>query len=173
MIRYRLTLALLMNVPMSICLSLAATLLNLAGGRGGFTFPGSLIGLIIAYVTGVLAAFFIPSPRWGQGLARRAGGGRFASFFFPALLPALVNTFVISLVMTVYQVGFVARAGAVACLVAFLQPFLPLTLIAFLVASVFARPLDALAKRLTHFSPAGDAPAGADDTETQEVPHED
>lgn len=173
MIRYRLTLALLMNVPMSICLSLAATLLNLAGGRGGFTFPGSLIGLIVAYVTGVLAAFFIPSPLWGQGLARRAGGGRFASFFFPALLPALVNTFVISLVMTVYQVGFVARAGAVACLVAFLQPFLPLTLIAFLVASVFARPLDALAKRLTHFPPAGDAPTGADDPETQEVPHED
>ena len=169
MIRYRLTLALLMNVPMSLCLSLAATLLNLAGGRGGFTFPWSLIGLIIAYVTGVLAAFFIPSPRWGQGLARRAGGGRFASFFFPALLPALVNTFVISLVMTVYQVGFVARAGAVA----FLQSFLPLTLIAFLVASVFARPLDALAKRLTHFPPAGDAPAGVDDTETQEVPHED
>ena len=48
MIRYRLTLALLMNVPMSICLSLAATLLHLAGGRGGFTFPGSMIGLIIA-----------------------------------------------------------------------------------------------------------------------------
>ena len=173
MIRYRLTLALLMNIPMSICLSLSATLLNLAAGRGGFSFPGSLIGLGIAYVTGVLTAFFIPSPLWGQGLARRAGGGKFVSFFFPALLPALVNTFVISLVMTVYQVGIVARAGAVACLVAFLQPFLPMTLIAFLVASVFSRPMDILARRLTHTAPAGEAPDRADDTKTGEVPHED
>lgn len=175
MFRYRLTLALLMNVPMSLCLTLAATLLNIAQGRGGFAFPASLIGLAVAYLTGVLSAFFIPSPRWGQALARRAGGGRFASFFFPALLPALVNTFVISLVMTVYQVGIVARAGALACLVGFLQPFLPLTVIAFFVAWVFARPMDALARRLTHTDPAAAAELAAaeDGTEQKEVTHED
>ena len=172
MIRYRLTLALLMNVPMSICLSLSATLLNLAAGCGGFTFPGSLIGLGIAYVTGVLAAFFIPSPLWGQGLARRAGGGKFVSFFFPALLPAFVNTFVISLVMTVYQVGLVARAGVAACLIAFLQPFLPLTVIAFLVAGVFARPMDALARRITRFDPTAGQEAGGEAAHAKEETHE-
>lgn len=174
MFRYRLTLALLMNVPMSLCLTLAATLLNIALGHGGFVLSESLIGLGIAYVTGVIAAFFLPSPRWGQALARRAGGGKFVSFFFPALLPALVNTFVISLVMTVYRVGIVARAGALACLIAFLQPFLPLTVIAFFVAGVFARPMDALARRITRFDPAreeGESPR--DGANTREVTHED
>lgn len=177
MIRYRLTLALLMNIPMSICLSLSATLLNMAFGHGGFSYPESLIGLGIAYVTGVLSAFFLPSPLWGHALARRAGGGRFASFFFPALLPALVNTFVISLVMTVYQVGIVARAGVLACLVGFLQPFIPMTLIAFLVALACARPADALARRMTHTSPSPrEAGAGvdpADGVQSGEVQDED
>ena len=169
MLRYRLTLALLMNVPMSLCLTLAATLLNIALGHGGFVLSESLIGLGIAYVTGVIAAYLLPSPRWGQALARRAGGGKFVSFFFPALLPALVNTFVISLVMTVYRVGIVARAGALACLIAFLQPFLPLTGVA-----VFARPTDALARRITRFDPAreeGEIPRGG--ANIREVTHED
>lgn len=177
MIRYRLTLALLMNIPMSICLSLSATLLNMALGRGGFSYPGSLIGLGIAYVTGVLSAFFIPSPLWGHALARRAGGGRFVSFFFPALLPALVNTLVISLVMTVYQVGIVARAGVLACLIGFAQPFIPLTLIAFLVAAVCARPVDALTRRITHTPPppaeSGERSAPAGGAQPREVTHED
>lgn len=173
MLRYRLLFALLMNLPMSVCLTLAATLLQIAAGRGGFAFPESLIGLGIAYATGVLAALFIPSHALGQRLARRAGGGRFASFFFPTLLPAIVNTFVISLVMTVYQVGIVERAGAVACLVAFLQPFLPLLLIAFLVAGALAHPMDALARRITHFDPGAQGAARESLVSPEEEKHED
>ena len=170
--RYRLTLALVMNVPMSICLTLAATLLQLAAGTGGFAFPESLIGLALAYVTGVLAAYFLPSPLWGQRLAQKAGGGKFATFFFPALVPAVVNTAVISLVMAVYHAGIIAGAGALACLIAFLQPFLPLTVIAFLVAGIFARPVDALARRITRFDPTAGQEAGGGATRAKEETHE-
>lgn len=160
MIRYRFTLALLMNVPMSIGLTLAATLLNMAAGQGGFAFPETVIGLLLAYASGTLTAFLVPAPRWGAGLARRLGAGRLLSRYLPSLFAAVVNTLVISLVMTLYHVGILAGGGAKALLLAFFRPLLPLIAVAFLLATAVSRPAEWLTRRIVG--------AGRSDAEREE-----
>lgn len=154
MIRYRFTLALLMNVPMSIGLTLTATLLNMAAGQGGFAFPETLIGLLLAYASGTLTAFLVPAPLWGARLARRLGAGCVLSRYLPSFFAAVVNTVVISLVMTLYHVGILAGGDAAALLLAFLRPLLPLIVVAFLLAAAVSHPVEWLTRRIVGASGA-------------------
>lgn len=156
MIRYRFTLALLMNVPMSIGLTITATLLNMAAGQGGFAFPETLIGLLLAYVSGTLTAFLVPAPLWGARLARRLGAEGALGRCLPSLCAAVVNTVVISLVMTLYHVGICAGGGAMALLLAFLRPLLPLIVVAFLLAAAVSRPVERLTRCIVGASGADD-----------------
>lgn len=134
---------------MALCLSVAATGVNMLAGHGGFSFPESLWSLLLAYATGVLISLLIPAPLWGVQLAKRLGGKRFLLWLLPGLVPAVVYTICISVAVTLFNTVILAGTGFYPFLMGVLTTLAPLILIAFLVSMLFGRPVASLAHRLS------------------------
>jgi hypothetical protein len=148
-LRVRLLHSLLMNIPMGLSMSTSATLLMMWQGKGGFAFPDSLWCLLLAYATGVLVSFFVPAPAWGLALGRRWHFSARVTGLFTSLLTAFVNTVLISAVMTAFNVFVLGPGGAGAYFSGFALTLLPLTAVAFLVATAFLKPVGYLVGKLT------------------------
>lgn len=149
--RFRVIKSLLMNLPVSLTMSVVAQAMNIwLGHMQRFAWGSMGISFAFSYALAFLIAFFIPSERAGFALARSLGAGE-GTWRFDMLVNLAVNT-VFCVIMTAVMCWFTAclLGGAPLSVVpgGFAEMILPVWVACYVVSLLVQRPAIALAKRI-------------------------
>ena len=149
--RFKIIKSLLMNVSVSLTMSVVAQLVNIAlGHAAGFSWRGMAISFLFSYFVAFWIAYFVPTDRWGFAFAEKCGA-QCGTWRFDVLVNLVVNS-VFCIIMTAVMHWFNA------CLLGgmplstlpmgFAQMILPVWITCFAVSLLTQRPALRMAKKL-------------------------
>ena len=122
-----------MNLPMSISMALAASLLS-----GGIRVPGIFINILIGFVIAALVSILLPIQMigaWFAGLFHLKAQS-LAGALVSNIIVALIFNVIIGFILSYVNVGIFAHQAMGAVIGSFIGTFIPLYLILYVVAFI-------------------------------------
>ena len=143
---------LLTNIPIALCISLAAQLLAIAAGEApGFSFGLLGINFCVAYVLSFIVGMCVPAVKWGAGFAMKCKAEP-GTLKFGLLLNLVVNlVYVVAniLVLTWFNVCFLNHAPFwPAYPLSVLKMFVPIYIVGYIVSFLWSQPAEKIARKL-------------------------